>query len=272
MAKIEENIKIFMGGDVCGKAGFESIQTNLPNLIKDEDIDFCVINGENTANGVGIRDDEASVFFKLGVDVITGGNHTLERFDIRNTFGKDTRILRPHNLPNALGKGVVNIKKNGINYVVINLLGRENMRPVDCPFKAIDSILEYNKISDGENSIELKNAIILVDFHAESTSEKEAMAFYADGRVSLLVGTHTHTQTTDERILPNGTAYITDIGMIGAKNSVIGGDYEASILRAKTQVPQKSDMDSIDEVIFCGIIAEININDKKAVNIKRIFR
>lgn len=269
MTQFKHSVKIFMGGDVCGKAGLETLQMQLPKLLKNEYIDFCIVNGENTANGIGIKDDEADIFFQAGVDVITGGNHTLERFDVRNNFGRDKRILRPHNFPQALGSGVVRIEKNGVNYIVINLQGRENMKPIDCPFKTLDAIL-----SGSQNVLSvsnLKNSIYILDFHAESTSEKEAMGFYADGRISVFAGTHTHTQTADERILPKGTAYITDAGMIGSKNSVIGGNYEAAILRAKTQVPHKAEMNTADSIIFCGIIAEVNLEDKKAVDIKRVF-
>ena len=260
-----------MGGDVCGKAGLKTLQEQLPKLIKNEHIDFCIVNGENTANGVGIRENEAEIFFSLGADVITGGNHTLEKFDIRKTFGEDKRILRPHNFPIAPGSGIVQIKKNGINYIVINLQGRENMRPIDCPFKTIDAILYgHDAILKTAPPCDFIDSISIIDFHAESTAEKEALGFYVDGKITALGGTHTHTQTADERLLPKGTAYITDVGMIGAKNSVIGGNCEAAIFRAKTQVPQKSEVGESDDLIFCGAVIEVDIETKKAVSIKRI--
>ncbi|AGT42981.1 YmdB family metallophosphoesterase [Treponema pedis] len=268
---MKQTVKIFMGGDVCGQAGLNTLKEQLPKLIKNENIDFCVVNGENTANGIGIRDDEAEIFFNLGVDVITGGNHTLERFDIRQNFGKDGRVLRPHNFPVTLGSGVIQIKKNGISYIVINLQGRENMRPIECPFKTLDSLLcGKDEIAKELRPEDFENSISVIDFHAESTAEKEALGFYADGKITVFGGTHTHTQTADERMLPKGTAYITDVGMIGAKNSVIGGSYEAAIFRATTQVPQKAEMNKTDELIFCGIITEVDVESKKAVSIKRI--
>ncbi len=258
--------KIFIGGDVCSSIGLKTLREHLPNLIKSEDIDFCIVNGENTSNGIGLKDDDAKFFFDCGVDVITGGNHTLEKFDIRYNFGKDERILRPHNFPFALGSGVVSVEKDGIKYTVINLEGRENMRTLDCPFQTADKIFaedsEYNT----------SDSINIVDFHAESTMEKEALAFYLDGKVSLFVGTHTHTQTADERILPKGCAYVTDAGMIGARDSAIGGDAQAIIRRTKMQVPQKMQMSQSGVSLICGLIAEIDVNTKKAKTVKRVFK
>ena len=261
---MKQFIRIFMGGDVCGNLGLETLQKHLPLIIKKEKIDFCVVNGENTAHGVGIKDDQTEAFFNAGVDIITGGNHTLERFEIRMNFGKDKRVLRPHNFPLAQGSGLAIIEKNGIKYSVINLQGRENMRAIDCPFQSIDFLFS----SQNENN--LSESINIIDFHAESTMEKEALAFSVDGRVSVFAGTHTHTQTADERILPNGTAYITDLGMIGAKESVIGGSPFTAITRTKSQVPQRVEVLEDGVAIFCGLIAEIDIETKKAVSVKRI--
>lgn len=256
-------LKIFLGGDVCGELGLKTLKQYLPDLIKNEQIDFCVINGENTSNGIGIKDADAALFFDLGVDVITGGNHTLEKFDIRYNFGNDKRILRPHNFPFCPGSGIVRIEKNGIGYIVINLQGRENMKAIDCPFQTLDRIF-----SDAR--YDFPNSVVIIDFHAESNSEKEAAAFYVDGNVSAIVGTHTHTQTADERILPKGTAYITDIGMIGAKDSVIGGKIDIAIQRAKTQVPQKIETQNSGSYIFSGLIVYIDSESKKAVSVNRI--
>ncbi len=262
----KKSIKVFFGGDVCGNIGLKTVKTYIPKIIKEENIDFVAVNGENTANGAGIREEQAAVFFDAGVDVITGGNHTLEKFDIRHNFGNDKRILRPHNFPFAHGAGIVQIEKNGVKYIVINLQGRENMRAIDCPFQTIDKLF-----LNSEHNFDFENAVIIVDFHAESTAEKEALAFYLDGRVSIFSGTHTHTQTADERILPNGTAYITDAGMTGAYYSVIGASPESAITRLKTQVPQKFDLMDEGAAFFCGLISEIDLKTKKAVNVKRVY-
>ncbi len=257
--------RVFIGGDVCGEIGLKTLQKHLPSIIEKENIDFCIVNGENTSNGIGLNDRDAKIFFDSGVDVISGGNHTLEKFDIRYNFGDDKRILRPHNFPFALGSGVVCLNKDGIDYTVMNLQGRQNMRTLDCPFQTVD------KIYAEDSEYNLSDSINIMDFHADSTMEKEALAFYLDGRLSLFVGTHTHTQTADERILPKGAAYITDVGMIGARDSAIGGDAQAIIKRTKTQVPQKMQTNKSRFSLICGLIAEINIETKKAKRIKRIF-
>ncbi len=258
--------RIFVGGDVCGEIGLNTLEKHLPTILEEENIDFCIVNGENTSNGIGLKYKDSSVFFDSGVDVITGGNHTLEKFDIRYNFGKDKRILRPHNFPYALGSGVVTVEKAGITYTVMNMQGRVNMRTLDCPFQTADRIFEEYSDCD------LSKSINIMDFHADSTMEKEALAFYLDGRISLFVGTHTHTQTADERILPKGCAYITDLGMFGAKDSSIGGDAQAIIQRTKTQVPQKMSMDTSGVSIICGLIAEIDTETRTAKSVKRIFQ
>ncbi len=262
---MKETTKILFGGDICGSLGLKMLKTYLPKIINEEAIDFVVVNGENTDNGTGIREEQAEIFFEHGVDIITGGNHTLEKFDIRNNFGKNPRILRPYNFPEAQGDGLIQIGKNGVKYAVINLQGRENMRPIDCPFQSLDKILM------GEKKRSLEHSIIIVDFHAESTMEKEALGFYADGKVSVFAGTHTHTQTADERILPKGTAYITDAGMTGAFYSVIGAEPETAIMRARNQIPNKFTLVSEGDAFFCGLISEIDLKTRKAVFVKRVY-
>ncbi|CEM60335.1 YmdB family metallophosphoesterase [Treponema phagedenis] len=258
-----ETTKIFFGGDVCGLIGVKTLKKNLPSIIDRYGIDFVYINGENASSGVGIRPSESNVFFESGVDVITGGNHSLERFDLRDTYGKEPRILRPENYPFAKGSGIYITEKKSLTYIVINIQGREYMKPIDCPFQTLDRI--YDTIFK-----QYPDALILVDIHAESSTEKEALGYYLDGRAALVAGSHTHTQTADEKILPNGTAYITDAGMIGARYSVIGGDPEMIIKRARTQVPQKFTIPEKGETIFSGIIAEIHNETKKAIAIDRI--
>lgn len=257
--------KVLFGGDVCASLGLRTLKKLLPQIIEREKINFTIINGENVIEGSGVDEDTGEIFFEYGTDVITGGNHTLEKFDMRTRFGKNPYILRPHNLPFARGSGIAKLEKDGVKYAVINLMGRENMRTIDCPFQTADQA-----ITEIKNDPEYKDAIILVDFHAESTTEKESLGFYLDGRVALVTGSHTHTQTSDEKILPQGTAYITDAGLIGGRDTVIGGIPKHAIMRALTLVPGQREWPEIGTALFCGIIVEINTETKKANSIKRV--
>lgn len=255
-----DHITVFFGGDICGSFGLETAVRFLPSLIKQEAVDFVVVNGENTAKGCGIEPEQANRLFAAGVDVITGGNHTLERFDLRESFGEEERILRPANYPFARGSGYLTVKKPHGTLTVVNLQGRENMRPIDCPFQTADSLLQHGL-----------EGCILIDFHAESVQEKEALAYYLDGRVSCVFGSHTHTQTADERILAGGTGYLTDAGMIGAFDSVIGGAMEPALERSMTLVPQPFVLQERGRALFCGIIAALSSETKKTCSLKRIY-
>ena len=252
-------VKLLFGGDICGSYGLAIALEVLPFVIQTEAPDFIFLNGENVFDGSGISMEQAQKLFDAGADVITGGNHSLERFEFRSHFGIEPRIIRPANYPHAPGKGVITLEKNGIGMTVINLQGRENMRPIDCPFQTADKILDN-----------IAPSCIFVDFHAESVQEKEALAYYLDGRVSCLFGTHTHTQTADERILAGGTGYITDAGMIGAYDSIIGGSIEAAIQRNLTMIRQPFSQFEPRRGIFCGVLAEIDYTTKKTINLKRI--
>ncbi|PIE98400.1 MAG: metallophosphoesterase [Treponema sp.] len=260
-------VRVLFGGDVCAFLGLKMLQNTLPSLIKNESIDFVFVNGENVLDGSGVDEKTSQLFFQAGCDVITGGNHTLEKFDIRATFGLDANVLRPANMAFVRGNGVCKIKKNGVPYVVINIMGRENMRVIDCPFQTADLIL-----ADIAADSEYADAIVLVDFHAESTEEKEAFGFYLDGRVSFVTCTHTHTQTADEKILPEGTSYITDAGMIGPLGGVIGGEPEPALLKALTQVPCQHKWAENGKAVFCGVIVEIDTETKKTISIERIAK
>ena len=258
-----KSVRVCFAGDVCGAFGISVLLKTLPSIIKDNSIDFVFVNAENADNGSGIHPQDASLLFSNGVDVITGGNHTLEKFNVRQVFGQhtDCRILRPLNYPEGVvGAGFVKVTKNSVNYTVLNLQGREGMHYLDCPFRCADGVLS-----------EISASIVLVDFHAESTQEKEALAFYLDGRCSFLGGTHTHVQTADARILPHGMAYITDVGMIGAFDSVIGGDASVAIRRMKTQVSEKIPLVSTGKAIFSATIIDIDVASKKAYAIKPIL-
>lgn len=210
-------MRILAIGDVCGDLGCEHLLKVLPRFKKENGVDFTLVNGENSASVGGISPQSASTIFSAGADVITGGNHTLHRKDARPLLDSNEFMLRPHNLPSAkYGTGYCTVDMGYTKVAVINLLGQVYLETLqaDNPFTAADSLIDRAK-NDGAS-------IILVDFHAETTSEKRAMGFYLDGRASAVFGTHTHVQTSDAQILPQGTAYMTDLGMTGPVQSVLG--------------------------------------------------
>ncbi len=249
-------------GDVVGNCGAEYLKNHLNSIKKLNKIDFVIANGENsTPVGKGINKAVAQTLYNCGVDVITMGNHTFNNYEILKLFEEDFPIIRPANLPpETEGEGYVITDFFGTKIAVINLLGRVYMECVDCPFRKADSIIE--KIKDDAD-------IIIVDFHAEATSEKIAMGYYLNGRVSAVFGTHTHVQTADEKILENGTAYITDIGMTGCHHSVLGVKKEIIIKRFLTSLPQRHEIqDGI--AAMEGVIIDVNETTGKAEKIKRI--
>lgn len=256
-----DELTLFFGGDICGTFGVDIAVQVIPELIKEEKLDFVIVNGENAAKGCGIELEQTERLFAAGVDVITGGNHSMERFDLRDTFGQEPRILRPANYPLAPGSGIITVRKPQGTLTVLNIQGRENMRPIDCPFQTADRLLE-----------EQTDGIVMFDFHAESVQEKEALAYYLDGRASCVFGSHTHTQTTDERILAGGTGYITDAGMIGAFHSIIGSSIEAAVARSLTLTPQTFSIPESGQAVFCGIIARVSPETKKTLSLKRIYK
>ncbi|MDR3302427.1 MAG: TIGR00282 family metallophosphoesterase [Spirochaetaceae bacterium] len=253
---------ILMVGDVVGESGLAALESLLPALKADYRAALAVVNGENAADGIGMTEVCAQRIFAAGADVITTGNHIWEKRDFLPLLDSDSRILRPFNYPaGAVGHGSTLIEREGFNALVINLQGREYMHAIDCPFKAFDAL---------DESLALAHArpIIIVDFHAESAQEKEALAFYLDGRATVVAGTHTHVQTADERILPQGTAYITDLGMCGARESVIGMDMTVCLNRIKTHVPYK--MEAAKGAGFIqGIAVHIDAASGKALSIER---
>jgi len=259
-------VKAAMIGDVVGEHGIEALEAKLPALIKEENIDFVTVNGENAAEGFGMTESDFRRIIASGADAVTSGNHIWEKREFWTILEKEEKILRPANYPNSQdtpGVGSVLIEKNNVKWLVINLQGRELMSSIDCPFQCFDYIISNNDSS--------ASSVILVDFHAESTREKETLAYYIDGRASLIAGTHTHVQTADERILPNGSAYITDLGMTGITDSVIGMDPKICIERFQRQIQyQMKTAVSDKQGQLNGVIAEIDINTGKAVSIKRI--
>ena len=263
-------LKVLMIGDVVGDPGLEVLERRLPMLIKDNSADFVVVNGENAAEGFGLTLPHLERIFAAGADVVTSGNHVWEKREFWPTLNTNRRILRPLNYPNdeCPGCGWIHMLKPSVqtgeevSWLVVNLQGREFMSAIDCPFKAFDKL-----------KTEISNAIILVDFHAESTREKESLAYHLDGRARVVAGTHTHVQTADERILPKGTAYITDLGMTGTLDGVIGMDPRICIDRARNQVLYRMEVSSPVEggrTAVQGIIVEIDGESLKAASIKRI--
>jgi metallophosphoesterase (TIGR00282 family) len=217
-------------GDVCGHAGCEHLAAVLPAIKRNEKVDFIIVNGENSADGNGILPHSARMLFDAGVDVVTGGNHTFRRREIYDLLESEDRLLRPANLPSsAPGRGYRLFDCGRTMVGVINLLGTTYMESLDCPFREAEALAEKLKAEGAK--------IIMVDFHAEATSEKRAMGFWLDGKVSAVFGTHTHVQTADEQILPRGTGYITDLGMTGPIDSVLGVKPEIIISKFMDKLP-----------------------------------
>jgi metallophosphoesterase (TIGR00282 family) len=285
-------LKAIMIGDVVGEAGLAVLENRLPALIKENAADFVVVNGENAAEGFGLTEACLKRILASGADVVTSGNHVWEKRDFWPFLESEQRILRPGNYPEGSpGRGWVHIEKaadndmtsdNGagesrvVSWLVVNLQGREQMPDIDCPFKCFDAIAAEAAAAGlkMETGSQDRPPIVLVDFHAESTEEKETLAYFLDGRVSMVTGTHTHVQTADERILPKGTAYITDLGMTGVTDSVIGMDKKICLDRARTQVLFRMECaqagpDGQGAAIH-GVIAEIDADNGKALTIKRL--
>jgi hypothetical protein len=250
-------VQILAIGDVIGKPGREAINSLLPDLRRQYSLDFVIINGENAAGGVGLTVGTARELLEAGADVLTSGNHIWAQKDIIPYLDSDMPIVRPLNYPPGVpGRGF--IIKGGV--AVVNIIGRTFIGSFDCPFRAMDDLLAR-----------IEQKVILVDFHAEATSEKVAMGRYLDGRVSALLGTHTHVGTIDARILPGGTAYVTDIGMTGPLDSVIGDDVQAVIQRFLTNLPNRLGVGQ-GKVGFSGIICRIDDRTGRATGIERIYR
>ena len=247
-------------GDVVGSKGCQFLRSKLPALKKEKNIDLVIANGENSADGNGITPSSMEYLFSSGVDVITTGNHSFRRREIYNKFDKEYNLIRPANYPNVTtpGRGMCIVDMGKVQVCVINLMGTVYMESLDCPFKTADKMLEMA----GDAKIKI------VDFHAEATAEKRALGFYLDGRVSAVFGTHTHVQTADETILPNGTGYITDVGMTGAINSVLGVKPEISIRKMKEKLPVRFELQD-GKICMDTILFKIDINSGKTENLSR---
>lgn len=255
-------LRVLAVGDVCGSAGVEYLKKNLRFTAEANEVDLIVVNGENAADIHGISVADVSRLFKAGADVITTGNHAFGRRDVYPLYEDEPRLLRPDNFPpSAPGCVSVIVSAGGVRVLCMNLQGNVSMNEaLASPFSSVDAILgrEAGRYD-----------VALLDFHAEATSEKIAMGYYLDGRVAAVWGTHTHVATADERILPGGTAYVTDIGMTGPSDGVLGVDAEVIIRRFVTQMPQRFTM-ATGAVAATGIIVEIDNDTARAVSIKRI--
>jgi 2',3'-cyclic-nucleotide 2'-phosphodiesterase len=255
-------VKILFIGDVVGKPGRQAVTALVGKLRRTRGIDCVIANAENCAHGAGMTSSTTKELFMAGVDVITAGDHVWDQKGFEDDIESFPQVVRPLNMaPSVPGRGstVVSIgDKTAVG--VINVMGRVFMRECDCPFRAVQA--EVNKLRRQTN-------VIVVDLHGEATSEKVAMGRYLDGQISLLVGTHTHVQTADEQILPKGTGYITDVGMCGPHDSVLGRDVDAVVRRFVTGMPGRLEV-ATGKIELCGVIAEVDENTGMTQSIERI--
>ncbi len=246
-----------MVGDVVGKPGRKAVSVLLPELRKKHDIDIIIANGENASGGIGLTPETAQELFKFGVDVITSGNHIWHHKEIVPYIETEPRIIRPLNMPPGVpGRGYIITEK----VMVVNLMGRVFLGHFDCPFRAMDSLLE---------EVNPRPSVVIVDFHAEATAEKIALGWYLDGRVSAVLGTHTHVGTVDAHVLPKGTAFVSDVGMVGASDSVIGDDVTSVIQRFLTMMPHRLSVGK-GNPLFNSVLIDVDDGSGKALSISRL--
>ena len=260
---VSKFINCFFIGDINGKPGLTLVSSVLKQYLQKYEIDVCIANGENVSEGKGIEEKDARILFDLGIQIITTGNHLWDRWTAKALLAKERNILRPLNYPKEkAGNGFViyDLKEKG-KIGVVNLQGRTFMQSIDDPFRAADWAI--SKIAN-------ETKVIFIDIHAEATAEKMALGWHLDGRCSALVGTHTHIPTADARILPQGTAYITDVGMSGPYDSVIGMKKEVAIRRFQFQTPFKFEMAEHD-VRICAVFIQIDAETGKAVKIEQVI-
>lgn len=262
LRKIMALLNLLFVGDIVGKPGLEMVLNWLPSLISKYKADLVIVNGENTNEGKGILPKEGEELFAKGVHVITGGNHTWDKRQTQDYIKVEPRVLRPQNYPRGThGNGYYIAETPKGKVAVVNLQGRTFMATIDCPFRTSDHIL---------SKVKAETNMVFIDFHAEATAEKLALVHYLDGKVSAIVGTHTHVQTADERIFPEGTAYITDVGMTGPYHSVIGMKVTPALNRFIYQTPQKYEIAS-DDVHLAAVVIKIDTATGKAAEIERII-
>jgi 2',3'-cyclic-nucleotide 2'-phosphodiesterase len=255
-------MKILFIGDIVGSPGREIVSDRLADIVQTRQIDLVIANGENAASGFGITPRLAEQLFAAGIEVLTGGNHIWDRKEILEYFPQHPRLLRPANFPDVNpGSGLyLGTARNGVPYAVLNLQGRVFMPANDCPFRAADRELAR---------IPTEVHVIFVDIHAETTSEKEAMGWYLDGRVSAVIGTHTHVATADEHVLPSGTAFQTDVGMTGPHNGVIGMDKTAILQKFIGGQPARFEV-ATGEVQMNAVLIDVDESTGRARGIERL--
>ncbi|AMA73504.1 MULTISPECIES: TIGR00282 family metallophosphoesterase [Aneurinibacillus] len=256
-------MRLLFIGDVVGAPGRKMLQEMLPRLKNKYNPHFTIVNGENAASGRGITPKIANEFYEWGAGVITLGNHSFDNKEVFEFIDDEPRIVRPANYaPGAPGRGVTFLKgAAGGELAVINLQGRTFLPPSDCPFRTAEQIVEQ---------VRKRTPYIFVDFHAEATSEKQAMGWFLNGKVSAVVGTHTHVQTADERILPGGTAYLTDVGMVGPRDSILGMEREAVLKKFLTGLPVRFEVAMVKAQLN-GVIIDMEKNTGRAISIQRIM-
>ena len=255
------HVQILFVGDIVGKPGRQSLRRALPLLVEQHAIDIVVANVENAAGGMGVTREVAEAIRDMGVDVMTSGNHIWDKKEALSYIDLEPRLIRPANYPDAPGAGhYIARTPAGLTLGVINVMGRVFMNPLDNPFKVVRREIER---------VREQASVILVDFHAEATSEKVAMGWYLDGEVTAVVGTHTHVQTADERVLPNGTAYITDVGMTGPHDSVIGVDTRPVLARFVTGMPSRFETASANPRLN-GVVITADPTTGRAQAIERV--
>jgi metallophosphoesterase (TIGR00282 family) len=274
-----KTLRAVMIGDVVGEPGLKVLESRLPSILKECTVDFAVVNGENAADGFGLTEATLRRIIAAGADVVTSGNHIWEKRDFWPLMGTEERVLRPANYPAGMpGRGQVRVEKAGASWIIVNLQGREFMSAIDCPFRCFDAILNALPAAGDPSPADSGGTpapvpVILVDFHAESTREKEALAYYLDGRAGVIAGTHTHVQTADERILPKGAAYITDLGMTGITDTVIGMEPKICLDRVRKQILYRMEVAGETpetEAVVQGITVEIDGETGRALSIRRI--
>lgn len=253
-------MRILFVGDIVGRPGRRILTERLDRIVAERDIDLVIANCENAAAGFGVTPDLADQLLQANVHVLTSGNHIWDKRAILDYFPVQARLLRPANYPNAPGSGLyIGTTPSAVRYAVLNLQGRTYLPAIDCPFQAVDEMLA---------ALDSDIKVRFVDFHAEVTSEKIAFGWHLDGRVSAMVGTHTHVPTADERILPGGTAYITDVGMTGPHDSVIGMDKEGSLRRFLTGLPARFEP-ALNDVRLNSVIIEVDETTGRSSSIER---
>jgi 2',3'-cyclic-nucleotide 2'-phosphodiesterase len=258
---MKREARALMIGDVVGQGGLRALFLGLPSLLKRVKADIVVVNGENAAGGFGLQPEIAEQIFAAGANVITSGNHIWQKREIYPMLERMGPLLRPANYPTgAPGTGSFVVEAGGLKWAVVNLQGRRELPPINCPFKAGQDLVKR---------LRHETRLILVDFHAESSDEKEALALSLDGEVSAFAGTHTHVQTADERILPKGTGYLTDLGMTGVGDSVIGVKTEICVRRSLLQMPIKMEAAEGDAAIM-GALFTIDAESGKCLKVERI--